>query len=249
MKILIVFIFSSYLYGAGSYCVALSNMKIDYTETDMYGDFADSERTNSMLGFELGYDFDVSCTYKECTKLDFAVSTHSGYSDYDGFIVSTGEPQKSKTFNIFYNISLEMIQEQYYNFGNIYYGVGLGYHAWYRELDPAPTELYRWFYIEPILGFGKKWNKFSLSTYFKYKYALKSIMTASTITEDFRLGKTDSLGLIGRVTYKLDKQLDCFSELEVAKQTIKKSNNVNGWYEPDSIDYQNILKFGITFKY
>lgn len=245
--------------AGGSYSIALAGMGMHYTETDMQGNFADSEKSKSLLGFEANYAIDLNCNSIGCPTLQAAFSAYSGETDYEGSYFESGEPITSTTFNILYDLDFGVIQKTDGSFLDLHYGLGIGYHAWYRELSSTQNELYYWWYIAPELGISKTFGEnFSIGLSMKYKYALLAEMLANDLDEPFTLGDTGTIELTLPLKYQLTKKVALFSEWTYAKQKIGRSDFQNGTiggkyyegiYEPDSVDYQNYLKLGVTISY
>lgn len=246
-------------YASGSYSIALSGMGMDYTETDIQGKFADSETSNSLLGFEINYGFDLGCNSIGCPTFVAEFSAYSGESDYKGSYLVSAEPVSSTTFNILYNVEFGVIQKTKFSLVDLSYGLGIGYHTWYRELSSTQNELYYWLYVAPEIAISKNLNQhISIGLELKYKYALLAEMLANDFDDPFKLGDTYTMELSVPLLYKLTREIDLFAQWTYAKQVIGRSNFQNGYldgiyyegiYEPDSIDHQNYIKIGATFKY
>lgn len=245
------------LYAGGSYSIALVNMNMDYREYNDNGVILDSEKADSILGFELGYGFDLECNDDGCPNLELKALVLNGDTDYVGSYLGSGQPYgsvKSTTSNLLYDISLDWTQtDKVHGFG-VKYGVGLGYHSWYRELSSTQNELYHWFYITPVLGLSKEITaNLNIATLLKYKYGMSPKMKANTIADEFRLGRADTFEVNVPITYSYTEQIDFFAAYIYSRQTIKKSNYIQQgsyiYWEPDSTTNDNYLKIGATFRY
>ncbi|MDH4944557.1 hypothetical protein [Sulfurimonas sp. C5] len=251
-----IFLASS-LYAGNTYSAAFVNMDMDYREYDDNGQILDSEQSNSVTGFELGFGMDLECDDDGCPNLDFKALVLKGNTDYTGAYIGSGLPYgsvKSTTSNLIYDLSLDYTQTDKVNGFGVTYGLGLGYHSWYRELSSLQNERYYWFYITPVLGFSTEITKnLKIATQFKYKYALRPKMKANLISEEFKLGKTDTIEVTIPVTYSYSEQTEFFVAYTYSKQTIKKSDLVPQggylYYEPKSKTNDNYFKVGISFKY
>lgn len=249
-----LFLVGSSLYaGGGSYSLAMINMMMHYTEYDDANVVLDSEKKDSLIGFELGYGMSLDCTEDGCPELQFKVAAYDGKTDYVGAYIGSGQPYgsvQSTTRNTIYDVSLDMIQNVAKDDLDFVYGVGIGFHSWYRELSAYQNELYSWFYITPIVGVSKEIvSGLSVGTSLKYKYAIDPKMVANTISGDFELGGVNTFEVSVPVTYALNDEIEMFAAYTYAQQKIKKSNIVQGYYEPKSTDDQQYIKVGIEFKY
>ncbi|MFT7860830.1 MAG: hypothetical protein ABXS93_07820 [Sulfurimonas sp.] len=217
----------------------------------------DSEKKDSIAGFELGYGMNFDCTEDGCPELQFKIMAFDGKTDYVGSYIGSGQPYgsvKSTTKNTLYDVSLDMIQNVENKGVDIIYGVGIGFHSWYRELSSYQNELYSWFYITPIIGVSKEISDgFNVGTSLKYKYAIDPKMVANTIDEDFELGGVNTFEVSVPLTYSINEEIDVFAAYTYAQQKIKKSDYVlQGaylYYEPKSTDNQQYVKVGVTFNY
>ncbi|QOP41945.1 hypothetical protein [Sulfurimonas marina] len=260
LKMTTLALLSANLYaGNGTFSISLVNMELDYTETDVYGNFADSENSNSILGFELGYGLDLSCSNYGCSNLEFNFSGLTGNSNYDGFKIKTGEPYQGTTFNILYDFSVDYTMKKEFSAIDLIYGAGAGYHAWYRELSSIQNELYSWFYITPIVGVSKELiDNFNIGVIAKYKYGIAPTMIANSISDEFKLGSANTFELSIPVEYSYTDEVNFFIEYIYSRQVIKRSNFLSGYidgdyyeniYEPDSRTNDKYIKIGASIKY
>lgn len=262
LKSLGIIALASSLYAGDSYSLALVNMGMDYREYNDAGEILDSEKSNSIIGVEFGYGFDLECSNDGCPDLEFKALILKGDTEYLGSIIGSGQPYgsyKSTTSNFLYDLSLDWTQTDKFKKLGFTYGVGFGYHSWYRELSSTQNELYHWFYLTPILGVSTDITKeFNVGVMLKYKYGLSPRMEANTIADDFRLGGADTFEVNIPILYKVNDEIELFGTYTYAQQKIKKSNYVSGYingtyyttiHEPDSTDNQQYFKLGIKFKY
>ena len=259
MKLLVIVLLFAItaLYGSNSYSVALVNMGMNYTERDDSGNFLDSEKANSILGYELRYDFDTGCNSDICSNLELRFLGLNGKSDYKGFYLVSHEPTPpTTTSNTIYDMSMDYSYIKPFSIFELLYGVGFGYHFWYRELSSIQNETYSWFYITPIVGMNVNLiHNLQLGIHLKYKYGIDPTMEANLINGSFYLGGADTLECTIPMRYTINKKVDVFIDFVVLKQSIEKSNylidrNYNSpVYEPSSTDYQQYIKIGATIKY
>ena len=258
IKILFFFLFFviTALYGSGSYSVALVDMGMDYTERDANGIFLDNEKSKKILGSELKYDFFTFCSQAICTNLGIRFLGMSGYSDYKGSYLTSNHPVTSLSSNTIYDLSADYTLIHAMSSFEFLYGLGFGYHFWYRELSSIQNEVYSWFYITPIVGINVNLtSNFKIGMHLKYKYGINPTMQANSIDDTFYLGGENSLECIIPLRYSINKTIDIFTDLVFLKQSIKRSNYILNKaydapiYEPSSTDYQQYIKIGATIKY
>jgi hypothetical protein len=241
------------------YSIALVGMSMDYKEYDSSHTLLDSE--NSSLGKIIGYDMSLGYLFNptgtSIDEISLDVSQVSGKSDYVGAILGSGGGYgslKQTTVNSFIDASLSYKHTQRYNnMFDLFYGLGAGYHAWYRELSTTQAELYSWYSLRPSVGVTLIMDQFSAGIFGEYQYGFNAMMSSSKPTMDFKLGGADIISIGFPLRYNFRKNLELFTIYTLSKQEIKKSNEVLSgglyYYEPDSTSYQNYLKFGATFKF
>lgn len=245
-----------------SYSLAIVGMNMDYKEYDVSGTLIDSEKSYQIGGIEASYSSIFERGRNTYSEWDVGAMIVGGDSDYVGSLLGSGNPYgsyKSTTFNMVYDLNLEYKKTYMYNGFDMIYGLGVGYHAWYRELSKSQKELYSWFWVAPTLGASFDMSKdVNIATLISYKYGINPTMSANNLTSDADLGGADIIELSIPVRYKYSNSLEYFAEFTLSKQMIDKSNLVSGYlngtlynnfYEPDSTAYNNYLKFGVTFKY
>ena len=234
-------------------------MGMDYTERDANGVFLDSEKSKNILGSELRYDFSTSCEQGICANLGIRFLGISGYSDYKGAYLTNNQLVTSLSANTIYDLSADYTIRQPVSSFEFVYGVGFGYHFWYRELSSIQNEVYSWFYVTPIVGINVNLtNNFKIGMHVKYKYGINPTMQANSIDGTFRLGGENSLECIIPLRYSINKTVDIFTDFVFSKQNIERSNYLSGYidgtyyttiHEPASTDYQQYIKIGATIKY
>ncbi|WP_304545466.1 hypothetical protein [Sulfurimonas microaerophilic] len=250
-------LYSSLYAGSGSYSISLVNMEMDYREYDENGLILDSEQSNAILGFELGYDLDLSCSAYGCSNLGFRFSGITGRSDYVGSYIDSGLPYgslQSTTFNILYDLSVDYTLKKEFSAIDLIYGAGVGYHAWYRELSSTQNELYSWFYVTPVVGISKEViDNFNIGLIAKYKYGIAPTMIANTISDEFKLGSANTFELSIPVEYSYTDEVNFCIEYVYSRQVIDKSNEITvgtyRYWEPDSTTNDKYIKIGAIIKY
>lgn len=257
LKVLLAVLSVSSLSAGGTYSLAFVNMDMDYTEYNDNGVTLDSERSSSIYGFEMEYGFDIACEDEDCSDLKFNALVLQGKTEYVGSYLGSGLPYGSvvsKTSNELYDLSLDWTQTKQLDHFNITYGIGIGYHVWYRELSSTQNELYHWFYLTPIIALSAEViEDISVETELKYKHGLRPKMEANSIAEEFQLGKADTFEVSIPVSYHYSEEINFFVSYVYSRQMIDKSNEIiigsYKYLEPDSTTNDNYFKFGITFKY
>lgn len=252
-----MFCLANSLYAGNTYSLSLVNMEMDYREYNDNGQILDSEQSSSILGFELGYGIDIESSEDRTSNVEFKALVLHGDTDYIGSYLGSGQPYgsvKSTTSNLLYDLSLDWTQKDLLKGFGITYGMGVGYHSWYRELSSTQNELYHWFYITPIFGLSAEISeKLNIVALLKYKIGMSPKMEANTIAGEFRLGSADTFEINVPITYSYDEQIDLFATYVYSRQTIKKSNYIQQgsyiYWEPDSTTNDNYLKIGVSFKY
>ena len=256
MRVLFLLFFSSALF-ADSLAVSSTSMSMSYAEYSPSDELLDTERSKSLVGVEFDYSFDFLCGYDRCSFFNVHIGSFGGQTDYVGSLLGSGSGYgsfRSTTFNLLYDLDSELLHNQKFSFLDLYYGAGLGYHFWYRELSPTQIEEYSWFYVSGIVGLEKTLlQELSIGCFMRYKYGLNPIMTTNFISEPFKLGSANNFEVSVPLAYSLSERLDMLFTYTYVRQNIAKSNEiVKGsyvYYEPKSISNDNYFKFGMRFKY
>lgn len=248
----------SNLYAKKSaYSLAFVNMGMDYKEYGSAGELLDSEESNNLLGFEIGYDFVLQNDTQGSSSVAFLFGMYGGTTKYVGSNLNNPAGRYgdivSTTDNTIYDASAEYKAVYPLSSIDLVYGVGAGYRAWYRKLSSIQEELYSWFYVTPVVGISKNFTSWNIALLGRYKYAIQPTMTANDVSSDFKLGKEDTIEVDIPVNYHYNENIDFFAEFIYARQTIGESDvvyqGINGYVEPDSTDDQGYLKIGLSFKY
>lgn len=129
------------------------------------------------------------------------------------------------------------------------YGIGMGYRSWRRELFAWQVETYKWFSLRPMLGAKFAINKdLDIGLALEYQYGINPVMDESTHGE-FKLGGADIIEVSLPIKYRYNDNIKLLIEYVYQEQTIKKSNIVDGYYEPESTANNQYLKLGVAFKF
>ncbi|WP_428738126.1 hypothetical protein [Sulfurimonas sp.] len=257
-KYILFLIFSCFLYAEqGSFSFALSNMMMDYREYDDSGTLLDREKTNMLLGIDLSYKSIVECDNEMCSDVTFFLSAYSGDSDYTGSLISSSlgyGSYTSTTFNALYDVGVEYKNKHNLRYFNFIYGIGIGFHSWYRELSDSQNELYSWFYLMPEIGVSKDiFSDMNLGINMKYKYGLSPTMKLNLISQEFKLGGAEVVDIEIPLIYRLNNQVDIYTSYTYSHQSIDKSDEIiidaYKYWEPRSSTNDHYLKLGVTIKY
>jgi len=258
----LIFGFLSLQANDGHYSLntSLVGMSMDYREYDDNSVILDSEKSDftQMIGVDLGFSYIEYLEDEDFSMADVSLFLASGETEYVGaYLDSNGSygDVVSTTLNNIVNFDVAYI----YGFSlnqdlHLLLGGALGYRAWERALSQTQVETYSWPYIEPKVGVGYKSDAFSFNTLLGYKYAVSPIMTATGISDEFKLGSVESFNVSLKLAYEIEENIEIFSEYVYENQVIAKSNVVydtdkKGYIEPDSNSNDNYIKFGAAFKY
>lgn len=239
---------------------AIVGMSMDYREYDSAGSILDSEESpySDITGAEMsfGYVFDKEALAYSHIKLNLLLL--SGDTKYIGSYLGSGQPYGSvvsKTQNTIWDTDVSFIHTNIYrDMFEFSYGVGLGYREWERTLSASQVEVYKWYYLKPIIGLDVSvTDRVKLGLSVEYQHGFETIMTSSNPKLEFTLGGANIWELSIPISYKYNNNLDFFFEATYQKQTITKSgveySGSTGYYEPDSTAYNNYLKFGVAFNF
>jgi opacity protein-like surface antigen len=235
---------------------AMIGMSMDYKEYSTSGVLLDSEEStySELTGTEmsLGYVYNKDMSGYSHIKLNLLLL--SGETKYIGSYLNSGDPYGSvvsSTQNsiIDTDVSIKHTNISRNNF-EFSYGVGLGYREWERALSASQIEVYKWYYITPIVGVSVRvTDKVKVGANIEYQHGFDTVMTSSNPKLDFTLGGANIWEFSVPISYNYNKNIYLFFEAIFSKQTIIESNVNSGYYEPDSTAYNNYLKFGAAFKF
>ncbi|EDZ62662.1 hypothetical protein SMGD1_2580 [Sulfurimonas gotlandica GD1] len=236
--------------------VAMVGMSMDYREYNKAGAILDSEESpyTDITGAEMsfGYVFDKDISAYSYIKLNLLLL--SGETKYVGSYLGSGQPYGSvvsKTQNTILDTDVSFVHTNILkNNFEFSYGFGLGYREWERALSASQIEVYKWYYLKPIVGVSVMVSdRVKVGANIEYQHGFDTIMTSSNPKLDFTLGGANIWELSVPISYVYNKNMDIFFEATFSKQTIIESNVNSGYYEPDSTAYNNYLKFGVAFKF
>ena len=258
-KILIASLLASgLLYGQeGDFRLSASlvGMSMDYTEYDGGGTAIDSEESalNEIYGLDVGLSYLLSKNPSTYSEINSNLMIVGGDTVYKGSILGSGDPigtVVSATVNtiIDFDVNYAKNYKVYENI-ELKYGLGVGYRYWERALSASQIEIYTWYSLRPMIGVSYTINNaLRVGLDVDYQYGVNPNMNEST-HGDFTLGGADIVEVSLPISYKYDENMEIFFQYAYQEQTIKKSNVVNEYYEPDSTARNQYVKFGLAFKY
>ncbi len=231
---------------------SLAKFQMDYREYDRYGKILDSEKSNfnDIAGVEYNYRYFLD----KNSNIDFAILRVEGRSDYVGSYLNSNAGYGSvveTTSNVIEDISLGYNTTSVSNFNIVVLGgLGLGYRYWKRALSPVQVELYKWYSLRFNGGVRFVHKNLTASLIAEYQHGIKPIMTATGITEEFKLSSANIAKLSIPVRYMVNEKIDLICTYVFENQKILESNIVaNRYTEPDSTARNQYLKAGVVFKY
>ena len=246
--------------GSRELSVGLSTVKIDYSERSTRGVLLDDEKSDffgktggARFEYKAGLTTDKSGTLSIGARYDVS----RGDSDYTGSLIGSAQgygSYKSTTLNTIHDLSLWLDDTRRYELLNFGLYAGLGYRFWSRELSSSQKEDYKWPYWKVGAHFDADLTS-NLNIGFggEYKGAfspkMKAYGSSSPVSATFNLGKTNGYSFYVPVRYKITKNI--FSKLEYTYDywKIGYSNEISGFYEPDSKTKNQILTLSVGYKW
>lgn len=258
--VLLILLVSSHVSAKESgYSLSLSGvgMSMDYSEYLDDGSLFNTEESslNGIMGAELKLTYTGVLENGDYIQSGFNISGLGGETQYTGGIIGSGLGYGSY-LNATKDTIIDMEAEYKYThrFNDTYavvLGVGFGSRSWRRELSASQIEIYRWYSLRPKIGLLYSEYKFSIGGLVEYQYGINPEMSldipGTYVILD--LGSADIVKFTLPLTYQLSEKWIFFTEYVYEKQTIEKSNIVEGWLEPRSEAYNQYLKFGAEFKF
>jgi outer membrane protein W len=241
--------------------LATQALFMDYKEySRTTGELLDSEKSdlsNRVSGLETGILKNFNYRTNNHTQIAYNLSYVKGNSEYKGSYIGSSSGYGSviqKTLNTIVDTDLAI--KEYFTQENsaIYIGAGAGYRYWKRELSSIQVEDYKWFYLKAQLGVDFALSdKFDIGVGGYYEYAISPTMKANDISEEFKLGGVNTVGVNIPLTYHISKNFDVYLENVYEQQKITESNYVtsggNMYYEPRSTSKDYYLKIGVKVRF
>jgi len=215
----------------------------------------DSEESelSEMIGFDAGISYLFAKNSSSYAAINANLMMLRGKTTYRGSLIGSGDPIGTIVDKNKHSImDVDLNYAQHYKMDRVVefqYGLGIGYRLWRRELSISQIEEYKWFSLRPMVGAKFALDKgVNIGLGFEYQYGIYPLMQEPTLGE-FKLGAADIIEITLPVEYKYNNSLSLLFEYIYQEQTIKKSNMLNGYIEPDSTAKNQYLKLGLAFKF
>ena len=245
---------------SNSLSVGLASVKFDYTETSANGALLDTEKSDlfgKIGGIRVEYSPSITTDGDSNMMLKVKYSLDRGKTEYKGSLLGSGlgyGSYTSATLNTIHDFSVALDETR--QFGRIDFGLnaGVGYRLWVRELSSAQKEDYMWPYWK-IGGHidADMTQNLNIGLGAEYKSAfspkMKAYGSASPVSATFNLGAVNGYSIFVPIKYKITKNI--FSKLEYTYDywKIGSSNEIGGFYEPDSKTKNQILTLSVGYKW
>ena len=233
--------------------VSANTMSMDYTEFNLDGSFADSEKTDALAGFSLNYTTRINHGLDgEDAFLDIDFSRYQGNTRYDGFYLRTGLPANNLTTNntitdssIGYSETRKLDQALWS------VRLGIGYRLWERELADGHNEQYSWTYGSVSTGIsGNIFPTDNIGIFAEYHRAIYPKIK-SNIFGTFDLGRTDGYNISIPWIHTITPSWALKLVYTYQTWDIEKSNTLYGGtvWEPRSESHFNIFNAALMYYY
>jgi hypothetical protein len=261
LNALILMLTVNTLLMADSLKLSVDFLAMDYTEYDSSGSFLDSETSDygDIAGFEIQYNYRFANGFAGGDEdlIEFSFDYYNGKTDYNGALFSTTtgamlQPYKNTTDHIIMNPKIRFHEKKRTENYDIGIFTSLGYRYWKRDMQGpyGYMEEYKWFYADIGLDMTISDGNWHLGLESAYQQAIAPTMDAHLgNTMSFDLGNTAGYYLKIPLSYDVNKyySIECSYQYDYYK--IKKSNIVNGYFEPESETKNQIVKIGMIFKW
>lgn len=236
--------------------ISVNTMSMDYTEYDLSGSFADSEKTDSIAGFGLNYATRIgNGIFGENGYFDVDFSLYHGDTRYDGFYLDNngniiGSANNLTTTNTITDAGFGYFETQKLSQALFFTRIGLGYRLWERDLSDGHNEKYSWAYGSLSTGLsGNIFPKDNLGISAEYHRAFSPEMKSNRFGT-FDLGHTDgyciSIPWIHTITPSWALKFTyAYQTWDIEHSTV----HSDGFYEPRSESHFNIFNAGLTYRY
>jgi len=251
----------------------------NYTEVDQNNNILDTEtstplNTGGIYG-QYSYQLDEFINGSNIIKnsINIYCSLETGFSDYLGSSLADGGSfgsVKSKTFNTFIDINVNIKREKYYENSIRYLYFGLGHTQWIRELSTLQKETYSYEYAQIGVGINRKVNKqtrigLDLSANLGFNQEMhadfQETQDTNPLDETFKLGWVYSLKVAIPIEIPINKKLSLTTKIEyeytyygrsssiIVNDFIKPTPSTSRLVEPKS-DQSNLhLYAGLKYKF
>ena len=261
-RLTVILLFTTITYAASDdtkLTVGFNLMSVDYMEYSQSGKKLDSEKSDALPGFTLGYQTRLlDGIDQDGGFIDLSFSHYQGNTDYVGSYQGGAYGDLSNTTQNKLNDGiLSYIQNK--SAFNLLFSLqgGMGYHQWTRDLTGWQTEDYRWAYGFIKTGVSATISKKdNLAVFIQYHQAFGPQMEAkmqdgSSLT--FDLGRTDGYSISVPFTHKLNNLWDIKLAYTYTNWNIGRSNTLinsgSPWTEPRSESSFHTLGLAFIYKY
>lgn len=231
--------------------ISVNTMSMDYTEYHEDGDKIDSEATDSLPGFTIGYKTHTNDgLYGDGGFVDTELSHFSGDTTYIGsYQGGTYGELKGTTHNSITDAAIGYSENMTVGPGLWFVRIGMGYRLWERELLDGHNEKYYWPYGSLSTGLsGNLSPDDNIGLSAEYHRAFSPEMK-SNILGTFDLGRTDGYSISIPWVHTITPSWALKFAYTYQTWEIEKSNTVSGFYEPHSESYFNIFKAALIYRY
>ncbi len=242
------------------YAVNIVGMSMDYREYKD-GVFLDSEESGfaDLKGAEVQYKYIKQTeASQDFDTVSINIMAVGGNTKYIGAYIGSNFGYGSLvsiTSNQIYDMEIDFAHTyQERPFFTATVSLGVGYRFWRRKLSAQQIEDYTWFSLRPSFSFAYRYHDLSIAPKFEYQYGLGPRMSATGISDDFKLGSANIMEFTLPIEYALTQKFSLYTAYTYQYQKIEESNVVydnagTGYLEPQSKAYNEYIKFGIIFKY
>lgn len=236
--------------------VSINTMSMDYMEYKENGDKFDSEKTDALPGFTLGYKTKVSDGLDgNGGYIDAELSHFYGNTEYIGsYQEGTYGDLTLTTQNRISEAAIGYSENKAFEQGLWFVRVGMGYRFWERELADGHTEQYFWPYGSLSTGLtGSLSADDDIGIEIEYHRAFSPQMK-SNLFGTFKLGRTDgysiSIPWVHTITPAWALQLAyTYQTWDIEKSNIIVDPAGASWLEPRSESSFNLFNAALIYRY
>lgn len=256
-RLTVILLFTTITYATSDdtkLTVGFNLMSMDYMEYSQSGEKLDSEKSDALPGFTLGYQTRLlDGIDQDGGFIDLSFSHYQGTTTYTGSDLNNPNGKFGdlvlQTTNKLNDGTLSYIQNM--SAINLLFSLqgGLGYRQWDRILADGHEEAYKWFYGFIKAGATKNIFKHdNLGVSIQYHRALSPTMS-SNLYGTFDLGDTQGYAISVPWTHQLNRLWDFQLNYTYKTWDISLSNVVSGMYEPRSESSFHTLGLAFIYKY
>jgi opacity protein-like surface antigen len=234
-----------------SFAFSVDTTRFDYAETSRSGSLLDTETNDfgEIVGFSLRYEPRMSGFY-------FGMSYAEGDTDYIGG--TTSNPTYGSHLTTTNNRLVDYTAG--YQFTSLIdrdnkvpLRLGIGYRGWLRQLGSTTTvygydELYEWGYYNIGIGWHTRFSPtFSMGLDADYRKAFNAEMYENWHGYTYRLKNVYGYKIGIPLEMVLNTSWSAFFLYNYEYWNIGASDNVGGYYEPDSETKNQTLSVGLKY--